>query len=157
MAIWKALRPIVTDLKIWEKNSWIEGLDFLVLEGIEEPVESSNASWLLTFHSFALLVSLWKFSHFRSRLPFSGFHPRVMFFSFHFHSFFYPLFFSINCLIMHLKIQDSSQTDGWFIKIFFLAEKKRRQPCWLWKFSQRKTSSVQVSTFDQNGLFRYVM
>ena len=35
-----------------EENSWIEDLDFLVLEGIEEPEEASDASWLLTFHSF---------------------------------------------------------------------------------------------------------
>ena len=35
-----------------KKSHWIEGLDFLVLEGIEEPEEASDASWLLTFHSF---------------------------------------------------------------------------------------------------------
>ena len=38
--------------KFGEENSWIEGLDFLVLEGIEEPDEALDASWLLIFHSF---------------------------------------------------------------------------------------------------------
>ena len=41
------------DLKIWKKNSWIEGLDFLALEGIEETDEASDAFWLLTSHSFS--------------------------------------------------------------------------------------------------------
>ena len=48
------------------------------------------------------------------------------------------------------------QVKDWS-RFFFLAEEKRRQPCWLWKISQGQTSSVQVSTFNQNGLFRYVM
>ena len=34
----------------------MEGLGFLVLEGIEEPDEASDAFWLLTFRSFVRIA-----------------------------------------------------------------------------------------------------
>ena len=63
----------MTNLKIWGRNSWIEGLDFSVLEGIEELVEASDVSWLSTLHSFACSThESFKIS-FCSRLPFRVF------------------------------------------------------------------------------------
>ena len=103
----------------------------MISEGIEEPVEASNASWLLTFHSFALLVSLWKFSHFRSRLPFLGFHPRVMFFSF-FQS------FSLFWFFYHSFKNSKFVLNGWIIYQDNFDWKQKHQPYWLWKIPQEK-------------------
>ena len=95
---------------------------------------------------FALPVSLWKSPHFCSRLPFRIF-PLESFFLFSF-------LFCFDCPIMHLKIHPG-QVNG-LSRI--LAEDRRQQPSLITKKnSQGKSSSVQVSTFDQNGLFRYVI
>ena len=96
---------------------------------------------------FALPTSLWKFSRSCSRLPFRIF-TLESFFLFSF------LFFCFDCPIMHLKIHPE-QVNG-LSRI--LAEDKRPQPSLITKKNfQGKSSSVQVSTFDQNGLFRYVI
>ena len=85
MAIWQASRPTVIDSGVWEKHFWIERSNFLVSKGIEDLVEASDASWLLTLHSFVCPAheSLESF-HFRSRLPFWVFTLESHFF---FHSF----------------------------------------------------------------------
>ena len=139
MAIWQASTPTVIDLEIWEMHYWIESSNYLILEGIEElwRLQVLPGCWLFIV-LLVLPVSLWKFSHFRSRLSFSGFHLRVMFLFFFNHFLF---FFFFNCPIMHFKIQNSPQIGGWFIKMI-LAEEKRQQPCWLQKIPQEKTSSV---------------
>ena len=98
--------------------------------------------------SFALPMSLRKFSRFHFTLPFFGFSPwSRIFFSFSLFFFNYP--------IMYSKIQNSSRMGEWFIKMI-LAETETSALLTM-KNSPRKISSVYVSTFDQNGLFRYVM
>ena len=102
---------------------------------------------------FASPMSLQNFSHFHFFFtldcPF-GFSTQSLcsFFPF---SFFYPFFF-FNCPIIHLKIHPE-QVNG-LSRI--LAEKKTTALL-ITKISQGRNSSVQVSTFNQNGLFRYVM
>ena len=83
MAIWQASRPTVIDLGVYERHSWIEGSNFLVSKGIEDLVEASDASWLLTLHSFVCSAheSL-ESSRFYSRLPFWVFTLESHFFIF---------------------------------------------------------------------------
>ena len=94
MAIWQASRPTVIDLGVYERHSWIEGSNFLVSKGIEDLVEASDASWLLTLHSFVCSAheSL-ESSRFRSRLPFQVFTLES-------HFFFSFIFFFSFCLIV---------------------------------------------------------
>ena len=115
---------------------------FLVLERVKDLIEDSDAVRSLPFILlFAPPMSLRNFSRFCSRLPF-----QVFTLEFHSFSFF-------DCPIMHLKIHPE-QVNG-LSRI--LAEEKRQQPVDYKKISQGKNSSVQVSMFNQNGLFRYVM
>ena len=73
MAIWHVSKPTLIDSGIWGRNSWIEDLKFLILEGVEDFVEGSNAFWLLTLHSFVCPAYESLESLFRSRLPFQVF------------------------------------------------------------------------------------
>ena len=105
--------------------------------------------------SFFCLFYPWVFKNFLiSALdcPFSGFHPRVIF-SFHSRSFSFFIFFWLSYYAL-----DNSKfiPNKWKILRFF---------CWLRKettafrekFLKKENSSVQISTFNRNGLFRYVM
>ena len=82
------------DSRVWKRHSWIEGSNFLVSKWIEDLVEASNASWLLTFHSFVCSAheSL-ESSRFYSRLPFRVFTLESLFFF----SFIFSFYF---CLIV---------------------------------------------------------
>ena len=100
---------------------------------------------------FASPMRLQKFSHFCSRLPFRVFTLESFFLSiFIFYHFF-------DCPIMHLTIQNSSRTSERLIKIFCWLRKRDNSLVDQEKFLKEENSSVQVSTFNQNGLFRYVM
>ena len=93
MTIWQASRPTVIDSEFGGRHYWIEGSDFPILEGVEEPLEASDASWLSTLHSFAPSTNLWQFSFFCSRLPFRVFTLKSRFF-----------YFFFDCPITHSKI-----------------------------------------------------
>ena len=76
-----ASRPTMIDLKIWGRKLLNRRFRFFdVGRDLRNPVrlQMLPGCWLFIL-LFALPLSLWKFSHFRSRLPFSGFHPRVVF------------------------------------------------------------------------------
>ena len=130
------------DSRIRRKAFWNEEFKFLVLERVKDLIEDSDAVRSLPFTLlFTPPMSLRNFFCFCSRLPF-----RVFTLEFHSFSFF-------DCPIMHLKIHPE-QVNG-LSRI--LAEEKRQQPVDYKKNSQGKNSSVQVSKFNQNGLFKYVM
>ena len=153
MAIWQASRPTVIDSR---RAFWNEEFELLVLERVKDLIEDSDAVRSLPFHSsvcFAHETSkIFLFFFFCSRLPFRVFTLESFFFPF--------LFFLIHFFLLSYYALDNSKfiPNKWKIdQDFLLAEEKRQQPCWLWKISQGRNSSVQVSTFNQNGLFWYVM
>ena len=101
---------------------------------------------------FASPMRLQKFSHFCSGLPFRVFTLKSFFLSiFIFSSFFFY------CPIMHLIIQHSSRTSERLIEIFCWLRKRDNSLVDYERFLKEENSSVQVSTFNQNGLSRYVM
>ena len=146
MAIWQASRPTVIDSEIWGRYFRIKGSDFSFGRGWG-PQKGFRCCPIVAF-SFFCLFHPWVFENscFCSRPPFRIFTLESYF------SFFLSFSF-FDCPITHLKIHPK-QVNG-LSRIF--AEGKRQHLYWLQKISQGRKSSVQVSTFNQNGLFRYVM
>ena len=104
-------RPTVIDSRIREMHYWIESSNSPILEGIEEPVEASDAFWLLTLYSFVCPAheSLESF-HFRFKLPFWVFTLES---HFSFHSFFLLSHYAFENLKFILNRWVIYQDDFW--------------------------------------------
>ena len=149
MTIWQASRPTVIGSGIRRKAFWNKEFKFLVLGRVDDLIEVSDAVRSLPFILlFVPPMSLWRFSCFCSRPPFRVFTVESYFLFLFFH------FFTVLLCIWKFKIYPERVND--------LSR-------WLWlknrdnslvdyeKFLKEEKSSVQVSMFNQNGLFRYVM
>ena len=100
--------------------------------------------------SFFCLLRPWVFKNFlifALDRPFRVFTLESCFF------FFFSFFFIFR--LSYYALKNSSRTGEWFIKNFGWG--KETTALLITKISQGRLSSVQVSMFDQNGLFRYVM
>ena len=148
MAIWQTSRPTVICSEFWGMHSWIEGSNLSLSEGVEDLINTSSAVRSLPFHSSVYSA------HESQKIFFLFFCSRPPFWVFTLESHFSFSFFFIFWL-SYYALKNSSRTGEWFIKNFGWG--KETTALLIKKISQGRLSSVWVSTFDQNELFRYVI
>ena len=147
MTIWQASRPTVIDLGIRGKAFWNRRFRFIDFGKGRGPHRGFRCCPIVALSFFYLLrprVSK-DFLIFALDRPFRVF-TLESYFSFSFFIFFIVLLCTWKFIL-----------NRWMVYQEFWLRKRDNSLVDYEKFLKEENSSVQVSTFNQNGLFRYVM